>query len=45
MDGGEVLLPPQKLLVGRAQGRQAVVGVHDDVDDTVEHGVKRALTT
>lgn len=36
LDGGEVLLPPEVLLVLRAQRGQEVVGVHDDVHEGVE---------
>lgn len=35
LNGGEVLLPPQVLLVVGAHGSQTVVSVHDDMDHTV----------
>lgn len=45
LDGSEVFLPPQILLVVGAQGSQTVVRVHDYVDDTVEQGMESPLTT
>ena len=45
LNGSEVFLPPQVLLVAGAHGGQAVVRVHDNVDDTVEQGVERPHTT
>lgn len=45
LNSGEVLLPPEVLLVGGAQGRQAVVGVHDDMDHTVQQGMECPLAT
>lgn len=45
LDGGEVLLPPQVLLVVGAHGSQTIVGVHDDVDHTVKKGMERPHTT
>lgn len=38
LDSGEVFLPPKEFLVSGSQGRQQIVGVHDDVDE----GVKEA---
>lgn len=35
LNGGEVLLPPEVLLVVGAHGRQAIVSVHKNMDDTV----------
>lgn len=45
LDGGEVLLPPQVLLVVGAHGSQTVVRVHDDMDHTVEKGMECSHTT
>lgn len=45
LDGGEVLLPPQVLLVVWAHGSQTVVRVHDDMDHTVEKGMECSHTT
>ena len=33
----EILLPPEEGSECRSQGREEVVGVHDGVDETVEH--------
>ena len=38
MEGGEVLLPPDVLLVLGSHGGDHVVEVHDDVDESVEEG-------
>lgn len=38
LEGGEVLLPPDVLLVLGAHRRDHVVEVHDDVDESVEEG-------
>lgn len=35
LNGGEVLFPPQVLLVVGAHGRQPIVSVHDNMDHTV----------
>lgn len=35
LNGGEVLLPPEVLLVVWAHGRQAIVSVHNNMDNTV----------
>lgn len=40
LNGSQVFLPPQILLVVWAQRSQAVVRVHDNMDDTVKQGVK-----
>lgn len=40
LNGGQVFLPPQVLLVVGAQSSQAVVRVHDHMDDTVKQGMK-----
>lgn len=45
LNGSEVLLPPQVLLVFGAHGAQAVVCVHDDVNNTVEESVECPLPT
>lgn len=45
LNGREVFLPPQVLLVVGAHCRQAIVRVHDNVDDTVEQGVECTQTT
>ncbi len=42
---GEVSLPPEVGLNSRAQGSQAVIGVHDDVDERVEEGAKGFVAT
>lgn len=36
LDGGDVFLPPDVLLVLGSEGREQIVGVHDDVDEGVE---------
>lgn len=38
LEGGEVLLPPDVLLVLRSHGGDHVVEVHDDVYEGVEEG-------
>lgn len=45
LNGCEVFLPPQVLLVAGAHSSQAIVGIHDDVHDTVEQSVKRSHPT
>lgn len=35
LNGGEVLFPPQVLLVVGAHGRQPIISVHDNMDHTV----------
>lgn len=35
LNGGEVLLPPEELLVVGAHGGQAIVRVHNNMDDTI----------
>lgn len=35
LNGGEVLLPPEVLLVVGAHGGQAIVRVHNNMDDTI----------
>lgn len=45
LDCSEVFLPPQVLLVAGAKGSQAVVCVHEDMDNTVQQGVEGSLTT
>lgn len=40
LDSGHVLLPPKVLLKVRSGCSEAVVGVHDDVDRRVHHGVE-----
>ncbi len=42
---GEVPLPPEVLLEAGSEGRQEVVGVHDDVDEGVEQGAERLVAT
>lgn len=44
LDGGEVLLPPQILLVLGAEGREEVIPVHDDVDECVDHAEERRVS-
>lgn len=44
LDGGHVLLPPEELLEAWSSRRQAVVRVHDDVDDAIHHGMERAYS-
>ena len=38
LESGEILLPPNVLLILRAHRRDHVVEVHDDVDEGVEEG-------
>lgn len=45
LNGSEVFLPPQVLLIAGAHGSQTVVRVHDNMDDTVQQGVERSHTT
>lgn len=45
LESGEVLLPPNVLLVSRSHRRHHVVEIHDDVDKRVEQGEKCAMTT
>lgn len=45
LNGGEVLLPPQVLLVVGAHGRQPIVSVHDDMDHTVQQSMERPHPT
>lgn len=45
LDGGHVLLPPQKLLEAWPCCRKAIVEVHDDMDSGVHHGVERTHST
>ena len=40
LNGGEVFLPPQVLLVVGAHSGQTVVRVHDNMDHAVEQGVE-----
>lgn len=40
LQDGEVLLPPQVLLNRRTESRKAVVQVHDDVYEGVDHSSK-----
>lgn len=44
LDGGEVLLPPQILLVLRTEGCEEVIAVHDDVDECVDHAEERRVS-
>lgn len=41
LNGRQVFLPPEKLLVARSEGGEAVIAVHDDVDGGVEHSEER----
>lgn len=45
LQGGQVFLPPQVLLHVRANGSQAVVRVHDDVDKRVDEADEERLST
>lgn len=38
LQDGQVFLPPQELGDVRAEHRQSVIAVHQDVDSTVDHG-------
>lgn len=38
LDAGDVLLPPQVLLHGGTQGREAIVSIHHHVHKAVHHG-------
>lgn len=43
LECGEVLLPPDELLVLRSHGGHHVVEVHDDVHERVQHREERAV--
>lgn len=45
LNGSEVFLPPQVLLVVGAHSSQAIVRVHDNMDNTVKQGMECAHTT
>lgn len=45
LNSSEIFLPPQVLLVARAHSSQAIVRVHDNMDNTVKQGVECAHTT
>lgn len=45
LDCSEVFLPPQVLLVAGTEGSQAIVRVHEDVDNTVQQSMKGSLAT
>lgn len=45
LNGSEVFLPPQVLLVAGPHRSKPVVRVHDNMDDTVEQGVEGPQTT
>lgn len=45
LEGGEVLLPPDVLLVFRTHRSHHVVEVHHDVDERVQKSKERAVTT
>jgi hypothetical protein len=45
LDGGHVFLPPQVLLIGRPHSTHSIVGVHEDVDKAVQHGMEGSHTT
>lgn len=45
LDGGHVFLPPQVLLIGRPHSTHSIVGVHEDVDTAVQHGMEGSHTT
>lgn len=45
LQDSDVFLPPEVLLHLRAQGRQQVVRVHDDVDEGVEQAEESAVAT
>jgi len=45
LQGGQVLLPPEVLLVLWTHGREHVVGVHHDVDEGVEQAEEGAVAT
>lgn len=42
LDSGHVLLPPQVFLEARPGSREAVVGVHDNMDCSIHHGMEAA---
>lgn len=42
LDGCHVLFPPKVRLSHRAEGRQSIVQVHDDMHRGVYHGMERA---
>ena len=43
LEGGHVLLPPDVLLVLRSHRGQHVVGVHEDVDESVEQAEESCM--
>lgn len=45
LNGSHVLLPPEKLLEAWSSSRQAIVGIHDDVNKRVHHGMEGAHST
>ena len=45
LHGGQVLLPPQVFLILRTHGSQKVVGIHDDMDGSVEHAKESGMAT
>lgn len=45
LESGQVLLPPDVLLVFRAHRRHHVVKVHDNVNERVQHGEEGAVAT
>lgn len=45
LNRSEIFLPPQVLLVAGAHGSQAIVWVHDNMDNTVKQGMECPQTT
>jgi len=45
LQGGQILLPPEILLVLGTHGGHQIVGVHDDVDEGVEHTEEGAVSS
>lgn len=45
LESGQVLLPPDVLLIFRAHGGNHVIEVHDDVDERVQESKECAVTT
>lgn len=43
LHGGQMLLPPQELLVLRPHGRQHVVRVHEDVYERIDQPKQRPM--
>lgn len=45
LQGGEIFLPPEILLKAGSEGTEQVVGVHDDVDKSVQQAEEGTVST